>query len=387
MAKKSVIAGEYVIEIADNGHVDVLRVPRNGKAVMREIAASKNFKIEPKWTNHQLGPKLIKEFGDGTLAEFGDIVMIKQPNGAIEISQKFSNVKASLREIASKIGFQYNPEWNGQMFGRKLVDYLIEHKEEADKILRTPNAKSVKNSSSPQETDELCVEKEDDKRNESASGAYDYYVLGISYEAEHILHVSKESLPSIEDINTNYDEFPPIEGDEITIDNLNDVFERYEGPLNFVQEACDYERRLNLTLITGGHLVKCASEDDDKWEAYHSGGVDSCDVDSSCMHLDYYNRLDANDLERQSSGELLLCSAYPVIGMSAFALRLPAGDSFEPERLKIKNDEDGSMFSVYYEDEPIEFLFVGDNDPEFADEANYKVFFDGSWIKPWETDE
>ena len=80
-------------------------------------------------------------------------------------------------------------------------------------------------------------------------------------------------------------------------------------------------------------------------------------------------------------------SAYPVIGMSAFALRLPAGDSFEPERLKIKNDEDGSMFSVYYEDELLEFLFVGDNDSEFADEANYKVFFDGSWIKPWETDE
>ena len=94
MAKKSVIAGEYVIEIADNGHVDVLRVPRNGMAVMREIAASKNFKIDPKWNNHQFGAKLIKEFGDGTLAEFGDIIMLKKPNGAIEIIQKISNVLA-----------------------------------------------------------------------------------------------------------------------------------------------------------------------------------------------------------------------------------------------------------------------------------------------------
>ncbi|MCF0210931.1 MAG: hypothetical protein HUK18_06460 [Bacteroidales bacterium] len=29
MAKKSTIAGEYIIEIADNGHVDVLRIVRN----------------------------------------------------------------------------------------------------------------------------------------------------------------------------------------------------------------------------------------------------------------------------------------------------------------------------------------------------------------------
>mgnify|MGYP004511280197 CR=1 FL=1 len=158
MAKKSVIAGEYVIEIADNGHVDVLRVPRNGMAVMREVAESRNFPVDPKWNNHHLGAKLIKEFGDGTLAEFGDIVMIKQPNGAIEISQRFSkgNVKASLREIASKIGFEYNPEWNVQMFGRKLVDYLIEHKEEADKILKTPNLEKETKCSEPVASVEAC---------------------------------------------------------------------------------------------------------------------------------------------------------------------------------------------------------------------------------------
>lgn len=37
MAKKSVIAGEYIIEIADNGHVDVMRVFRNAMATLKGI--------------------------------------------------------------------------------------------------------------------------------------------------------------------------------------------------------------------------------------------------------------------------------------------------------------------------------------------------------------
>lgn len=71
MAKKSLIAGEYIIEIADNGHVGIVRVYRNAMVVMEEIAKSKNFAVNEKWNTQDLGRHLIKEFGDGKTAQFG----------------------------------------------------------------------------------------------------------------------------------------------------------------------------------------------------------------------------------------------------------------------------------------------------------------------------
>ena len=70
MAKKSVIAGEYIIEIADNGRVDVLRIPTNLYQTMRCLAKEKGFPVDEKWNTQDLGNKLVTEFGDGTTARF-----------------------------------------------------------------------------------------------------------------------------------------------------------------------------------------------------------------------------------------------------------------------------------------------------------------------------
>lgn len=144
MAKKSLIAGEYIIEIADNGHVDVMRVFRNAKVTMENIAKSKDFPVEVKWNTRTLGRHLVQEFGDGKTAQFDDITVNRFPNGQIEIYQKCKNVIDALRTIAKQLGFAYEDTWNTQTFGSKLSDYLIEHKEEADKILQTKNARRKK---------------------------------------------------------------------------------------------------------------------------------------------------------------------------------------------------------------------------------------------------
>lgn len=144
MAKKSLIAGEYIIEIADNGHVDVVRVFRNAMVVMEEIAKSKNFEVNPKWNTQDIGRHLVKEFGDGKSAQFKDITINKFPDGKIEIYQECKNVIDVLRTIAQQLEFPYDEGWNTQTFGSKISDYLIEHKEEADKILQTKNAKRKK---------------------------------------------------------------------------------------------------------------------------------------------------------------------------------------------------------------------------------------------------
>ena len=138
MARKSVIAGEYIIEIADNGHVDVLRVYSNLRKTMCDIAEKKDFPVDKKWNTRDLGRNLVNEFGDGKEARFGDVVVKRLPTQQIEIYEECRNVIAELRMISDKMDFPYDESWNTQTFGSKLVDYLLENKEKADKVLQTP---------------------------------------------------------------------------------------------------------------------------------------------------------------------------------------------------------------------------------------------------------
>ena len=140
MARKSVIAGEYIIEIADNGSVEVMRVPSNLYQTMLCIAKEKDFPVDEKRNTQDLGRKLVKEIGDGKEAHFGDVVVKRLPTQQIEIYKEcgHGNVKKELRAISKEMGFPYDESWNTQTFGSKLVDYLLEHKERADKVLQTP---------------------------------------------------------------------------------------------------------------------------------------------------------------------------------------------------------------------------------------------------------
>ena len=58
----------------------------------------------------------------------GEYVVSVLDNGAIEIYRIYDNVKGALREIAEKEGFEYDPAWNTRQFGSKLVDFLNEQK-------------------------------------------------------------------------------------------------------------------------------------------------------------------------------------------------------------------------------------------------------------------
>ena len=80
MAKKSVIAGEYTIEIADDGHINVIRKHSDCYRPMCEIAAEKGFPVDEKWDVQTLGSKLVTEFGDGKTAKFEKIAEANKAN-------------------------------------------------------------------------------------------------------------------------------------------------------------------------------------------------------------------------------------------------------------------------------------------------------------------
>ena len=124
MAKKSAISGEYIVTVEDSGSIRVCKIADNAKGAMRECADAKGFEYDPNWTTRQFGSQLIKEFGDGNMAEIGEFTITKLSSGSIETFQVFQNSKGALREIAENVGFEYDKGWTTQQLGNKLVDFL-----------------------------------------------------------------------------------------------------------------------------------------------------------------------------------------------------------------------------------------------------------------------
>lgn len=59
MAKRSVIAGEYILSVLDNGSIEIYRIYDNVKGALREVAENEGFEYDTNWTTRQFGSKLI----------------------------------------------------------------------------------------------------------------------------------------------------------------------------------------------------------------------------------------------------------------------------------------------------------------------------------------
>lgn len=128
MAKKSAISGEYIITVEDSGTVRVCKIYDNVIGSLREIAATKNFEIDPKWNTQETRRRIVKEFGDGSIAEIGEYVVTRRENGKIETYRTYANTLGALREIAAEVGFEINEKSNTRNNGSKLVDFINANK-------------------------------------------------------------------------------------------------------------------------------------------------------------------------------------------------------------------------------------------------------------------
>ncbi len=128
MAKKSAISGEYIITVEDSGTVRVCKIYDNVIGSLRKIAATKNFEIDPKWNTQETGRRIVKEFGDGSIAEIGEYVVTRRENGKIETYRTYANTLGALREIAAEVGFEINEKSNTRNNGSKLVDFINANK-------------------------------------------------------------------------------------------------------------------------------------------------------------------------------------------------------------------------------------------------------------------
>lgn len=124
MAKKSAISGEYIITVEDSGTVRVCKIYDNVKGSLREIAESKGYEYDPNWTTQQFGSRIVKEFGDGKIAEIGEYVVTRRDTGKIESYRTYANTMGALREIAASVGFEINEKSNTRNNGSKLVDFI-----------------------------------------------------------------------------------------------------------------------------------------------------------------------------------------------------------------------------------------------------------------------
>lgn len=124
MAQKSAISGEYIITIEDSGTARVCQIFDNVIGSLREAASSVKFAFDPKWNTQQFGQKLVKEFGDGTTANVGEYTIVRRSTGAIESYRVHSNTIAVLRKIASEVGLAPKPNWNTRTLGSNLIDFI-----------------------------------------------------------------------------------------------------------------------------------------------------------------------------------------------------------------------------------------------------------------------
>ena len=126
MVKKSVIKGEYIVEIDDTGHVAVYRIYDNVKGSLREIYAAEGWEFDPNWTTRQMGNDILKRMGTDDSIKVGEYVVTKRENGSIETYRDFGKgkVKEALRIVAEENGMEVDPAWNTQTFGRKLIEFL-----------------------------------------------------------------------------------------------------------------------------------------------------------------------------------------------------------------------------------------------------------------------
>lgn len=104
------------------------RIFDNVKGSLREISELKGYEYDPKWNVRQFGRKLCNEFGDGKLAFVGDYVVRVLESGSIETYRTYDVTTQALREIADKIGFEYDKDWTVRQFGSKLIDFVNENK-------------------------------------------------------------------------------------------------------------------------------------------------------------------------------------------------------------------------------------------------------------------
>lgn len=57
-------------------------------------------------------------------ARSGEYMISCNAEGAIKVAKDYNNDKGGLREIAEKIGFAYDPAWDTQQFGKKLIEEI-----------------------------------------------------------------------------------------------------------------------------------------------------------------------------------------------------------------------------------------------------------------------
>lgn len=122
MEKDSAIIGEYIVEIDEK--VMVYRIYKSTMAALREVAAMKNFTIQPTWFCRMLGSKLIQAFGDGgDSVTIGDYYIQKDPDKRINVYRTYSDTMQGLKEIAQKNNIPVDSSWDELTLAKKVIEF------------------------------------------------------------------------------------------------------------------------------------------------------------------------------------------------------------------------------------------------------------------------
>ena len=122
MAKKSTTIEEFIITINDNNSVNVSRIYKSTIEVLKIIAKMNGLDVDPKWNTQRLGKVLLDNYcGGEKVGTIGEYTIERERSGRINVLQNYKNTLEGLRQCSQVCGFEFDPKWNTQTFGNKLV--------------------------------------------------------------------------------------------------------------------------------------------------------------------------------------------------------------------------------------------------------------------------
>lgn len=124
MAKKSAISGEYIITVEDSGAVRVCQIYDNVLGSLRECAKEVGFDYDPSWNTQTFGKRLVDQYGDGSTAEIGEYTISRTDSGHVDSYRVFGNTIKILRQLGEQLKFPQKETWFARMYGSKMVDFI-----------------------------------------------------------------------------------------------------------------------------------------------------------------------------------------------------------------------------------------------------------------------
>lgn len=122
--EKILTTADYIVRFVADGSVEVYQKFSNTKKSLKELSDKIGFEYDPKWTTQQFGAAICKKYGDGHSALVQDVFILRSDDNKISAGEVCSKRKKAFMDIFQTYGIEYKALWNESKMEQHLVQSL-----------------------------------------------------------------------------------------------------------------------------------------------------------------------------------------------------------------------------------------------------------------------